>query len=460
MNEQAKTIVIVDDERDFAQGLARMVQGRFRDLACTAVSTAKEALEVVQRKDVPVVLSDLRMPGQDGMQFVEQALQLEPNLSVIVITAYGSIETAVQALKIGAYDFITKPVDYEHLFRLVQKALERHHLVTENERLRQKAQAGREYSLIIGESQAMLKLKQALAMVAQNDYTVLIQGESGTGKELAARVIHDLSSRAGQKLVMVNCPAIPDHLLESELFGHTKGAFTGADHNREGLFKEADTGTILLDEIGDISLSIQIKLLRVLQDQEIRPVGSNHSQRVNVRILATTNQNLSAKIHNGTFREDLYYRLNVLNIHVPPLRERKEDIPLLVHSLVHSVCQEMGIEPKTVTPGAMSSLAAREWPGNVRELLNFVRRMVVFCPGQTIDLEQIRFVEKGNLVGDGEGGLQPYKEAKARVVEDFTLAYIQDVLSRTEGNISQAARLSGLERVSLQKIMRRFNIQV
>ncbi|MCF8038650.1 MAG: sigma-54 dependent transcriptional regulator [Desulfohalobiaceae bacterium] len=453
-------ILVLDDEKDFAIGLSRVLKAAFSNHVCSYVTSPSECFNILRKQETAVLLTDLRMPGMDGLQVLAKALELQPLINVIVLTAYGSIERAVEALKNGAYDFLTKPLDHDHLFCQVQKALERHHLVTENERLRQKAQAGREYSLIIGESQAMLKLKQALAMVAQNDYTVLIQGESGTGKELAARVIHDLSSRAGQKLVMVNCPAIPDHLLESELFGHTKGAFTGADHNREGLFKEADTGTILLDEIGDISLSIQIKLLRVLQDQEIRPVGSNQSQRVNVRILATTNQDLSAKIHNGTFREDLYYRLNVLNIHVPPLRERKEDIPLLVHSLVHSVCQEMGIEPKTVTSGAMSSLAAREWPGNVRELLNFVRRMVVFCPGQAIDLEKIRFVEKGNLVGDSEEGLQPYKEAKARVLEDFTLTYIQDVLSRTQGNISQAARLSGLERVSLQKIMRRFNIQV
>jgi transcriptional regulator with GAF, ATPase, and Fis domain len=295
-------------------------------------------------------------------------------------------------------------------------------------------------------------------MVAQNEYTVLVQGESGTGKELAARIIHDLSDRSRHKLVTVNCPAIPDHLLESELFGHTKGAFTGADQERKGLFKTADKGTILLDEIGDISLSVQTRLLRVLQEQEIRPVGSNRSQRVDVRILASTNQDLGARIQDGSFREDLYYRLNVLNIHLPPLRERKEDIPLLVHTFLHRVCQEMGIEQRSMSSEALSYLTSKEWPGNVRELMNFVRRTVVFSPGQTIDLEQVRSVDQGGLDLGGGETLKPYKEAKAKVVEDFTRAYVQDVLSRVGGNVSEAARLSGLERVSLQKIMRRLNI--
>lgn len=460
MGGEHMNLVIVDDEQDFARGLARMVQSRFQDLACVAVSTGEEALDILKREDVPVILSDLRMPGQDGFEVVQSALEIKPHVSVILITAYGSIERAVQALKIGAYDFITKPVDYEQLFRQIQKGLERYQLKTENERLRQKARACSEQSTIIGESEAVRKLQQALSMVAQNDYTVLIQGESGTGKELAARVVHDLSDRSRHKMVTVNCPAIPDHLLESELFGHTKGAFTGADNERHGLFKAADKGTILLDEIGDISQSIQTKLLRVLQEQEIRPVGSNTSQKVDVRIVATTNQDLAEKIQEGTFREDLYYRLNVLNIHMPSLRERKEDIPLLVHTFLHRVCQELGIEPKGVTSEALSFLTAQAWPGNIRELLNFVRRTVVFCPDQKIGLEHVRSAGEGGLTEAKDEQPRPYKDAKAKVLEDFTRAYVRDVLAKTRGNVSEAARLSGLERVSLQKIMRRFNIQV
>jgi len=460
MGDEHMNLVIVDDEQDFARGLARMVQSRFQDLACIAVSTGEEALDILKREEVPVILSDLRMPGQDGFEVVQSALQITPHVSVILITAYGSIEKAVQALKIGAYDFITKPVDYEQLFRQIQKGLERYQLKTENERLRLKARACAEQNTIIGESEAVRKLQQALSMVAQNDYTVLIQGESGTGKELAARVVHDFSDRSRHKMVTVNCPAIPDHLLESELFGHTKGAFTGADNERHGLFKAADKGTILLDEIGDISQSIQTKLLRVLQEQEIRPVGSNTSQKVDVRILATTNQDLAEKIQEGTFREDLYYRLNVLNIHMPSLRERKEDIPLLVHTFLHRVCQELGIEPKGVTSEALSFLAAQGWPGNIRELLNFVRRTVVFCPDQKIGLEHVRSAEEGGLTEAKDEQPRPYKDAKAKVLEDFTRAYVRDVLAKTQGNVSEAARLSGLERVSLQKIMRRFNIQV
>jgi DNA-binding NtrC family response regulator len=460
MTEQPLSIVVVDDERDFARGLARIVEGRFENLTCTAVTSAEEALEIIKQNTVPVVLSDLRMPGQDGFQLVKDALTIDSHISVILITAYGSIEKAVQALKLGAYDFITKPVDHEHLFRLIQKALERFDLMTENERLRQKARVCTEQSSIIGESEAIRKLQHALAMVAQNDYTVLIQGESGTGKELAARVIHDLSDRSRHKLVTVNCPAIPDHLMESELFGHTKGAFTGADHERQGLFKAADKGTILLDEIGDISSAIQTKLLRVLQEQEIRPVGSNTSLHVNVRIVATTNQELRSKIQVGTFREDLFYRLNVLNIHMPPLRDRKEDIPLLVHAFVHRVCEEMKIKPKSISPDALSYLAAKDWPGNVRELLNFVRREVVFSPDEKIGLEQVRSVDQGGLGHEQQDSLMPYKQAKAKVIEDFTRAYVQDVLSKTKGNVSEAARVSGLDRVSLQKIMRRLDIQV
>jgi len=461
MSDNVLTLVIVDDEQDFARGLARMVQGRFPDLECIAVSSVDEALEIMKDRTVPVVLSDLRMPEKDGFDLVREALDIDPNVGIILITAYGSIEKAVQALKNGAYDFVTKPVDHERLFSLIQKALERHHLITENDRLRQKARVCAVHSTMIGESEAVHKLQQALAMVAQNEYTVLVQGESGTGKELAARIIHDLSDRSRHKLVTVNCPAIPDHLLESELFGHTKGAFTGADQERKGLFKVADKGTILLDEIGDISLSVQTRLLRVLQEQEIRPVGSNRSQRVDVRILASTNQDLRAKIHDGSFRKDLYYRLNVLNIHLPPLRERKEDIPLLVHTFVHRVCQEMGIEMKNMTPEALSYLAAKDWPGNIRELLNFVRRTVVFCTDEWIDLDQVRSVDKGGLMShEGDDSLMSYKQAKAQLVEDFTRAYVHDVLGRTKGNVSEAARLSGLERVSLQKIMRRLNIQV
>jgi DNA-binding NtrC family response regulator len=399
------------------------------------------------------------MPERDGWDMLEQGRVIQPETSLVVITAFGSIESAVQALKAGAYDFLTKPVDEEHLFRVVDKVLERYHLLNENRRLRRLACEQGEKSLI-GESPAMTKLRRSLERVATTDYTVLIQGESGTGKELAARLIHNLSERRDREMVTVNCPAIPGDLLESELFGHVRGAFTGAERNHQGLFERADKGTLLLDEIGDISASVQTKLLRVLQEQEIRPVGSNRSIKVDVRVVATTNQNLEDKIARGQFREDLFYRLNVLNVNVPALRERKEDIPLLVNAFLEQVCREMGLPELRIDPSALSYLSAREWQGNVRELLNFVRRLAVFCPGEEIELSLVHFLDaSGNNSQPDSGTIVPYKEAKARVVDEFTRTYVQELLRHTRGNISEAARMSGLERVSLQKIMRRLDIR-
>ncbi|MEF8823042.1 MAG: sigma-54 dependent transcriptional regulator [Desulfohalobiaceae bacterium] len=453
------TILVVDDEEDFAKGLTRMLAVQYPGYACKYVTTIDQALESLRRDEVALALTDLRMPEKDGWDMLDQGRVIQPETSLVVITAFGSIESAVQALKSGAYDFLTKPVDEEHLFSVVDKVLERYHLLTENRRLRRIACEQGEKSLI-GESPAMQKLRRSLERVAATDYTVLVQGESGTGKELAARLIHNLSERRAREMVTVNCPAIPGDLLESELFGHVRGAFTGADRNHEGLFERADKGTLLLDEIGDISFSVQTKLLRVLQEQEIRPVGSNRSIKVDVRVVATTNQNLEEKIARGQFREDLFYRLNVLNVNVPALRERKEDIPLMVNAFLEQVCREMGLPELRIDPSALSYLSARDWQGNVRELLNFVRRLAVFCPGEEIELSLVHFLDaSGNNSQPDSGTIVPYKEAKARVVDEFTRTYVQELLRQTRGNISEAARMSGLERVSLQKIMRRLDIQ-
>ena len=453
------TILVVDDEEDFAKGLTRMLAVQYPGYDCRYVTTIDQALEILGREEVSLTLTDLRMPERDGWDMLEQGRVIQPETSLVVITAFGSIESAVQALKAGAYDFLTKPVDEEHLFRVVDKVLERYHLLNENRRLRRLACEQGEKSLI-GESPAMTKLRRSLERVATTDYTVLIQGESGTGKELAARLIHALSERRNREMVTVNCPAIPGDLLESELFGHVRGAFTGAERNHQGLFERADKGTLLLDEIGDISASVQTKLLRVLQEQEIRPVGSNRSIKVDVRVVATTNQNLEDKIARGQFREDLFYRLNVLNVNVPALRERKEDIPLLVNAFLEQVCREMGLPELRIDPSALSYLSARDWQGNVRELLNFVRRLAVFCPGEEIELSLVHFLDaSGNNSQPDSGTIVPYKEAKTRVVDEFTRTYVQELLRHTRGNISEAARMSGLERVSLQKIMRRLDIR-
>ncbi|MBA4356676.1 MAG: sigma-54-dependent Fis family transcriptional regulator [Desulfovibrio sp.] len=454
----AQRILLVDDEPDFAQGLARLIQAGFPEVECVLAASSAEALEQLGSGVIELMLTDLRMPGLDGQELLRQALTADPNLTVLMLTGHGSVEAAVAALKAGAYDFLTKPVDQGELFRAVAKGLDRARLLDENRALRELARRPELDRSLVGASPPMQRLKEAIAAVAVSDYTVLVRGESGTGKELVAANIHRLSSRAAKPFVTVNCPAIPEHLLESELFGHVKGAFTGADKARRGLFVAAGGGSILLDEIGDIPMTVQTKLLRVLQEHEVRPVGSSDTVRIDVRILATTNQNLEGRITAGLFRQDLFYRLNVLTVTPPPLRERREDIPLLAAHFLDQSCRELRLPPKTLGPEAVACLAARPWPGNVRELQNFVRRLAVFCPASQVELSHLR------LAGDGPAGgcgpapadpLAPYKQAKAHVLDEFTRSYVEQVLERTGGNVSEAARVSGIERVSLQKIMKR-----
>lgn len=455
-------VVIVDDEQDFARGVARLLAGQFADLDVVAVHGGREALQILTRGPVQVMITDLRMPEMTGLQLLQQALEIQPGLSMVVLTAYGTIETAVEALRAGAYDFLTKPIEPAQLFRVVEKGLERSALLEENNRLREilaKQDAGGE---LVGDGPAMRRLKQTIAAVAQSEYTVLVRGESGTGKELVARLVHRLGPRATKPFLAVNCPSIPDNLLESELFGHVKGAFTGADRDHKGLFASASGGTIHLDEIGDITPAIQTKLLRVLQDGEVRPVGSSRAARVDARVVASTNQDLEAGLKAKTFREDLYYRLNVLSIHLPALRERSEDIPLLASHFFSTACREMGLPDKAVDQDVLQWMTKHPWPGNVRELQNFVRRLTVFAPGDRVGMDLVRLVLQGGcvpapaLAGHAQvGPLIAYKDAKAEVVDSFTQTYIQNVLAQTKGNVSEAARISGLSRVALQKILNR-----
>jgi len=455
----APTLLVVDDQADYARGLARLLGNHFTEAQCKTAFSGAEALDLLGRERVSVMITDMRMPGMSGMELLRQALSVEPALSVLVVTGYGSIEVAVEAVKSGAYDFLTKPIDKETLFKAVNWGLERSRLLEESRRLKMSMAGGGLSKALIGESLAMHRLKESIEAIAGSDYTVLVTGESGTGKELVARTIHNMSPRAGLPLLTVNCPAIPDQLLESELFGHVKGAFSGADRDRTGLLVEAQGGTVLLDEIGDISMNIQTKLLRVLQEKEVRPVGSNKSVQVDVRVIASTNQDLSAKISQGTFREDLLYRLNVLTIQAPPLRQRVEDIPLLASFFLEQARTEMNKEPLALSPESLAYLSARLWPGNVRELQNFMRRLAVFARTDTIGMSLVRLAESAEGVPNGaQAESLPYKEAKAAVVDDFTASYVREMLKKTGGNISESARLSGLERVSLQKIIRRLGI--
>jgi len=450
-------ILLVDDQKDFVDGLARIIEKHF-PCKCLKAYSGQEALEILAQKKVQVLITDLRMPEINGIELVKRAQKNNSELTSIVLTAYGNIESAVEAVKSGAYDFLTKPVSLEQLNLVLNKVIEKVKIIAENERLKQALLQTKFGQDLIGQSPVMQRLKEKIAAMGSNDFTVLIRGESGTGKELVARKIHQLSRRKDKPFVCVNCPAIPGNLLESELFGHKKGAFTGADQSRLGLFQRANQGTILLDEIGDIDLDLQAKLLRVLQEKEIRPVGSDKTIHCDVRILATTNQPLEEKIKQGLFREDLFYRLNVLEVRVPPLRERKEDIPLLAHYFVGQTCLELGLQSKEVEPDVLAYLSARDWPGNVRELQNFVRRLVVFSK-EVITLKSIDLVEVENNF-DLKEKIIPYKEYKKQVINSFTKNYFQKILQKTKGNISEAARLSGIERVSLQKIIKRLNLDV
>ncbi|WP_457552557.1 sigma-54-dependent transcriptional regulator [Desulfobacula sp.] len=453
-------ILVVDDDKDFLKGIIRNLKKEFTLTDIIGASSGEQALALLEKKEIGVMLSDLRMPGISGHELLLKGLSLNPYLAVIMITGYGTIENAVEALKKGAWDFITKPVERETLYHTVKKALKQYSLARENIRLQSIIKALSSNRMIHWESEAMKKLEEKIAAIAITDYAVLVTGESGSGKEYIAKSIHNVSKRKHAACHMLNCPAIPAQLLESELFGHVKGAFTGAERNREGFFMAADKGTLILDEIGDIDPSIQVKLLKFLQDKEVKPVGSSRSKITDVRIIALTNQNLEQKILDSSFRQDLYYRLNVLSVKVPPLRERKKDIPILVKKFISETCKEMDISPMEIDPMALGFLSRESWPGNVRELLNYIRRLVVFSNGNTIDLTLINLVEDNLDNPSLPSGHILYKDAKKEVLDIFSKNYLTNLFEYTRGNISKTSRISGLERASIQKIITRLNIDI
>lgn len=401
------------------------------------------------------MLADIKMPEMDGLELLKQLRQEYPWLTVVLMTAYGCIELAVEAIKAGAYDFVTKPFDHDSLVLTLRKALERSRLLRENLRLPRCVQDESAFQNLVGKS-------RAIQIVAKTDLTVLITGESGTGKDLTARAVHALSSRARQPFVVVNCPAVPEQILESELFGYRKGAFTHATQSRAGLFQKAHGGTIFLDEIGDISTSIQTKRLRVLQEKEIKPLGDTRSLRVDVRVLASTNRKLKEKIRNGGFREDLYYRLNVLPIVLPPLRERREDILSLVDHFLAKRCAELGKPHKTVSPELMSCFLRHPWEGNVRQLENVILRGILFAPQEQIRPEDVGFERSMTGAPPAEAAEYTkllYREAKEEAMRRFHNEYLGELLKTTGGNVSQAALRCGLERQGLQQILRRYGIR-
>jgi DNA-binding NtrC family response regulator len=455
----APNVLIVDDQPDMLQLLRRSLEPYLKCQVWTA-ATGESALELMARETFDLVLADIKMPGMDGLALLEAIQGAHPELTVVMMTAYGHIDMAVAALRAGAYDFITKPFDHDTLIPRLEKALERNRLIRENQRLQKQCWEDGGFQQMVGKSLAMQRVIETIKMVAKNDLTVLITGESGTGKDLTARAVHALSDRRSGPFVAVNCPTVPENILESELFGYKKGAFTHATQNRIGLFQEAHGGTIFLDEIGDISPAIQTKLLRVLQEKEIKPLGDVHSVQVDVRIVASTNQDLAAKIRRREFREDFFYRLNVLPIHLPPLRERLADIPLLANHLLEKHCRELGKPPKTIAPELMAIFQQRDWAGNIRELENVILQGILFSSGDVIRAADVGSREEPAAPAVTASGLTglPYRIAKERNLKHFNHDYIGHMLAECHGNISQAARLCGLERQALQQIMRRYGI--
>lgn len=461
MSAAKDTLLVVDDEKDMLRLLKRSLEP---DLGCevrTALS-GEEALEILSEETIDLILLDMKMPGMGGLELLELIRREHPWLTVVMMTAHGCIEIAVQAIKMGAYDFITKPFDHEALVWNLGKALERSRLLRENLKLQRNASRQDAFQDLVGKSPKMQRVYETIQMVAKTDVTVLITGESGTGKDLVARAIHASSHRSDRPFVAVNCPTVPENILESELFGYRKGAFTHASQNKIGLFQEAHRGTLFLDEIGDISTTIQTKLLRVLQEKEIKPLGDTKSIRVDVRMISSTNRNLAEKIKQGEFREDLFYRLNVVPIELPPLRERREDIPLLVNHLLEKHCRELKRPLKTISAELMDLFLRCPWEGNVRELENVLMRGILFAPENEIRPCDAGFRDSPRETPDVvKADVQelPYREAKEEVLNRFHEVYLGNVLTLTAGNVSQAAKLCGLERQGLQQIMRRYGIR-
>ena len=447
-------ILIVDDE----PGVRSALGGVLRDegYQVDAVGSGEECLERAVRQAPDVIVLDIWLPGIDGLVTLGKLRERQVDSQVVIISGHGNIESAVRAIKMGAFDFVEKPLSLEKTVLVVRNAIRQRSLEAENRDLR--ARVDRRLTMV-GESYAMSQLREQIAMAAPTNGRVLILGDNGTGKELVARTVHALSHRRGGPFIEVNCAAIPEELIESELFGHARGAFTGAVSDRRGKFEAADGGTIFLDEIGDMSLKTQAKVLRALQEQVVEPVGSRQQIKVDVRVIAATNKDLPAAIRSGQFREDLYFRLNVIPVFVPALRDRREDIPRLAEYFMSGFAQEYGRRPKAFEPAAVDLLQRYAWPGNVRELRNLIERLVIMAPGDSISDADLGFLhadhEPPNATAGGDATpLQPLHEARDRFERD----YILKALAQQHGNMSRTAEVLGVERSNLYRKMRAFGI--
>ncbi|MCC7418055.1 MAG: sigma-54-dependent Fis family transcriptional regulator [Acidobacteria bacterium] len=447
------TILIVDDEPGVRQALSGVL--RDEGYAVEAVASGEACLDRMTRGGIDLIVLDVWLPGMDGLATLSRLRERQVDAQVVLISGHGNIESAVRAIKLGAFDFVEKPLSIEKTVLVIRNALNQRRLEAENRALR--ARVDRRQTMV-GESYAMRQLREQVAMAAPTNGRVLIYGENGTGKDLVARTVHALSRRRNGPFVEVNCAAIPEELIESELFGHVRGAFTGAVADRRGKFETADGGTIFLDEIGDMSVKTQAKVLRVLQEHTVEAVGGHAPLRIDTRVLAATNKELPAEIRAGRFREDLYFRLNVIPVFVPPLRERQEDIPMLADHFMAEFAREYGRRIKTFEPAAIAVLRGYPWPGNVRELRNVIERLMIMVPGERILAADLAFLDASALARPGPPSAPAGRPTLHEARDSFERALILRTLAEQQGNMSRTAEVLGVERSNLYRKMKAFGI--
>ncbi len=452
-------ILIVDDEKDMLQLFQRIIAEE-TDNEVTTESDPCRALELFRETPFDMVITDLKMPQMDGMQLMDEVKRIRPDAAVVILTAYATIDNAVEAIRKGAFDYLTKPCRRDRILVTIDKVMAWQEVIKENRRLKQTlAQISDEY-FMAGSSPLLKAIWDKIRRVAPTNSTVLITGASGTGKELVARAVHRHSLRSEKKLVVVNCTSLPENVLESELFGHVRGAFTGAWKDKRGLVEEADGGTLFLDEIGDLAPAMQTKLLRLLQEGEYKPVGSVTTKKADIRFIAATNHSLKDDIKEKRFREDLYYRLNVIHFELPPLSRRKQDIPLLAQHFLQKYSRLNGKDIRGVSPGALQALASRDYPGNIRELENIIERGVVYCETDNLSVIDLGLEDENSLFDelDEELGRLSFKDAKNRVIQAFHRRYIGLLLEESGGNISKAAEIAGIQRQYLHRLLKEAGI--
>lgn len=457
-----KRILIADDEkliRDFFANFF-LATPEFSDCKVDLATNGEEAIGRINEHRYNLIFTDLSMPRKDGLEVIKHAHIFSPETDVVLLTAYGGAESAAKAMAFGAYEYITKPISIDELEMIVRHIFERQALIKQNAELQKKLQSSLAYTKIIGKSPSLNKVMDLVKMVAPTNSTVLITGESGTGKELIAEAIHFLSPRKDSNFVRINCAAIPESLIESELFGHEKGAFTNAIKMTKGKFEMADKGSILLDEISEMNLDLQVKLLRVIQEREIFRIGSEAPIKIDTRIIATSNRNLQEEVKNGKFREDLYFRLNIVPVHLPPLRERKEDVPALAEQFIKQVSFDLGVARKSITSSAMDLLVRHDWPGNIRELHNALERALITTVGNVLSEESFHFLNLGQGFA--------IKELKAEITSDYLLNYegktLEDVekeiilriLQKNGNNKAEAARILGITSRTLRNKLKEY----